>query len=205
MASYLAIAAVARTLLRLIEEQCPRDEFTSTPQFQLYQSHDFGTTLVGEGFSLMLYRVTVNAARNQAPRRGPDGVKRRPALPLDLHFLLTPWAGEAERQMRLLGWAMRFLEDNASLPANVLNHSLTRRERAVFHPDESVELFCDPPGLADYLGLWDKYKTRWQTSVTYVARMVLLESDLTLRDEELVRIRDMRYGTEATEAAEATP
>lgn len=205
MASYLAIAAVARTLLRLIEEQCPRDEFTSTPQFQLYQSHDFGTTLVGEGFSLMLYRVTVNAARNQTPRRGPDGVKRRPALPVDLHFLLTPWAGEAERQMRLLGWAMRFLEDNASLPANVLNHSLTRRERVVFGPDESVELFCDPPGLADYLGLWDKYKTRWQTSVTYVARMVQLESELTLRDEELVRIRDMRYGTEAAEPAEATP
>ncbi len=201
MASYLAIAAVARTLLRLVEEQCPRDEFTSTPQFQLYQSHDFGTTLVGEGFSLMLYRVTVNAARNQTPRRGPDGVKRRPALPVDLHFLLTPWAGEAERQLRLLGWAMRFLEDNASLPANVLNHSLTRRERVVFQPDESVELFCDPPGLADYLGLWDKYKTRWQTSVTYVARMVQLESELTLRDEELVRIRDMRYGTEA----EATP
>ena len=200
MASYLAIAAVARTLLRLIEEQCPHDEFTSAPQFQLYQSHDFGTTQVGEGFSLMLYRVTVNGARNQAARRGPDGIRRRPALPVDLHFLLTPWASEAERQLRLLGWAMHFIEDNASLPANVLNHSLTRRERAVFHPDESVELFCDPPGLADYLGLWDKYKTRWQTSVTYVARMVLIESDLLVRDEELVRIRDMRYGTGATEA-----
>lgn len=200
MANYLAIAAVAKTMLRLLEEQCPREEFTSTPQFHLYQSHDFGTTLVVEGFSLMLYRVTLNGARISAPRRGPDGVRRRPALPLDLHFLLTPWAAEAERQMRLLGWAMRFIEDNASLPANVLNHSLTRRERAAFYPDEAVELVCDPPGLADYLGLWDKFRSRWQTSVTYVARMVPIESDLTLRDEELVRIREMRYGTEALEA-----
>jgi hypothetical protein len=200
MANYLAIAAIARTLLRLIEQECPREEFTSTPQFQLYQSHDFGSAVISEGFSLMLYRVTVNGARNQAPRRGPDGVKRRPALPLDLHFMLTPWAGEAERQLRLLGWAMRFIEDNAVIPANVLNHSLTLRDRPAFDPDESVELFCDPPSMADYLGLWDKYKTRWQTSATYVARAVLIESALTLPAEELVRTRDLRYGTIAPEA-----
>jgi hypothetical protein len=198
MANYLAIAAVARTLLRLIEQQCPRDEFTSIPQFHLYQSHDFGNTVIAEGFSLMLYRVTVNGARNPTPRMGPDGQRRQPALPLDLHFMLTPWAGEAERQLRLLGWAMRFIGDNAIIPANVLNHSLTQRERPAFQFDESVELFCDPPSLADYLGLWDKYKSRWQTSVTYVARAVMIESDLTVRDEEWVRTRDMRYGIPET-------
>jgi hypothetical protein len=203
MANYLAIAAVAKTLMRLVEEQCPRDEFTSTPQFQLYQTHDFGTNLVSEGFSLMLWRVTINSARSRAPRVGPDGVLRRPSLPVDLHFMLTPWAGEAERQLRLMGWAMRFVEDNACIPANELNHSLTRRERVVFQPDEAVELFCDPPGLPDYLGLWDKYRSRWQTSVNYVARMVMIESDLAMRDEALVRTRDMRYGTPAL--AEATP
>jgi hypothetical protein len=92
---------------------------------------------------------------------------------------------------------MRFVEDNACITANMLNHSLTRRERAVFHDDESVELFCDPPGLADYLGLWDKYRTRWQTSVNYIARMVTIESELPVRDEALVRTRELRYGTEA--------
>ena len=199
MANYLAIAAVAKTLMRLIEEQCPRDEFTATPLFKLYQTHDFGTNQVTEGFSLMLWRVTVNSNRNQAPRRGSDGVLRRPALPVDLHFLLTPWATEAERQLRLLGWAMRFVEDNGCITANMLNHSLTQRDRPAFKPDESVELFCDPPGLADYLGLWDKYRQRWQTSVNYVARMVMIESELTMREAALVQQRDMRYGTEAVE------
>jgi hypothetical protein len=200
MASYLAIAAIGRTLLRLIEQQCPAAEFTAPPRFLLYQSHDFGSEVISEGFSLMLYRVTVNGARNGAARRGPDGVVRHPALPLDLHFMLTPWASEAERQLRLLGWAMRFIEDNAVLPANVLNHSLTQRERPAFRPDETVELFCDSPGLADYLGLWDKYKTRWQTSVTYVARAVMIESNLDLPEEALVRTRDMRYGSVEREA-----
>lgn len=200
MASYLAIAAVARTILRLLEQQCPRGEFTGTPSFALYQSHDFAAAPITEGFSLMLYRVSVNGARNQPPRRLPDGTKLRPALPLDLHFLLTPWAAEAERQLRLLGWAMRFLEDNAVLAANELNHSLNQRQRAVFQPDEMVELSCDPPAVADYLGLWDKYKARWQTSVTYVARLVRLDSELPLAEAPLVQVRDLRVGEEKVEA-----
>jgi len=197
MANYLAIAAVAKTLLRLIEEQCPREEFSSAPSFALYSSHDFGTPAVTEGFSLMLYRVTVNTAvRNQPPRRRPDGVKKRPALPVDLSFMLTPWATEAERQLRLLGWAMRFLEDNTVVPASVLNQSLSQRERAVFQPDEAIEIYCDPPAIADYLGLWDKFKSKWQTSVTYSVRMVLIESDITIPPEVPVQTRDLTFGSE---------
>ena len=70
MASYLAIAAVATTVLRLLEEQCPRDEFTGTPTFNLYQGHDFNPVTT-EGFSLFLYRVTVSSVvRNPPWQRG---------------------------------------------------------------------------------------------------------------------------------------
>ena len=201
MANYLAIAAVAKTVLRLIEEQCPREEFSGTPSFALYSSHDVSTPAITEGFSLMLYRVAVSTVlRNQPPRRRPDGVKKRPALPLDLSFMLTPWATEAERQLRLMGWAMRFLEDNTVIPASVLNQSLSRRERPAFGPTEAVEIFCDPPAIADYLGLWDKFKTKWQTSVTYSVRMVMIESDIAMPDEDPVQTRDMRFGPEQTEA-----
>jgi hypothetical protein len=199
MASPLAIAAVARTILRLLEQQSPRAEFTGTPDFRLYQSHDFGAATITEGFSLMLYRVTVNSARNQPWQRMPDGSRRRPPLPLDLHFLLTPWAAEAERQLRLLGWAMRCLEDNAVLGAHDLNHSLTQRDAPVFAPDETVELHCEPPAIADYLGLWDKYKARWQTSVTYVARMVRLESQISVAEGALVQVREFQAGSERVE------
>jgi hypothetical protein len=202
MANYLAIAAVAKTLLRLIEEQCPREEFSGTPSFVLYSSHDFGTPAVTEGFSLMLYRVTVNTAvRNQPPRRRPDGVRKRPALPVDLSFMLTPWAAETERQLRLLGWVMRFLEDNAVVPASVLNQSLSRRERAAFEPDEGIEIYCDPPAIADHLGLWDKFKNKYQTSVTYGVRMVSIESDIALPPETLVQTRDLSFGTEPVGSA----
>ena len=74
------------------------------------------------------------------------------------------------------------------------DHCTAHAERAL-HLYTALSL--DPPGLADYLGLWDKYRTRWQTSVTYVARMVMLESDLAVREAGLVTARDMRHGTEA--------
>ena len=87
MANYLAIAAVAKTVLKLVEDHCPRDEFAATPKFTLVSGHDFGATPVAEGFTLLVWRVSVNSAvRNQPARRTPDGRKRRPALPVDLGF-----------------------------------------------------------------------------------------------------------------------
>jgi hypothetical protein len=202
MANYLAIAAVAKALLRLVEERCPQKEFSGVPSFVLYSGHDFSTPAITEGFSLLLWRVAVSPVlRNQPPRRGADGVLRRPSLPLDLSFMLTPWATEAERQLRLLGWAMRFLEDNTVLPAAVLNQSMNQSDVPAFAPDEAVEIFCDPPAVADYLGLWDKFKNKWQTSALYSARTVLIESDLMLREEERVQTRELRFGTELGLAA----
>jgi hypothetical protein len=205
MASELAIAAVARTLLRLLEEQCPRSEFSGTPRFVLLAGPDQGDTPVTEGFTLLLWRVTVNGTqRNQLPRRAADGSLRRPPLPVDLHFLLTPWAVEAERQLRLTGWTLRFMEDHSVLPAALLNQSLTRRERAAFEPDEAVELFFDAPSLPDYLGLWDKFRSRWQTGLTYGVRMVRLESPLMLQEAGRVRTRELRAGAAVTVAEAAT-
>ena len=52
--------------------------------------------------------------------READGRKRLPSLAVDLSILLTAWAAEPERQLRLTGWLMRFLEDNAIVPAALL-------------------------------------------------------------------------------------
>lgn len=195
MANYLAIAAVARTVLKLVEDHCPRDEFSGTPTFALESSHDFGSTPVKEGFTLMVWRVAINASlRNQVPRRTPDGRRRRPPLPVDLGLMLTPWASEPERQLRLMGWALRFVEDHAVVPAATLNAALTRRDLPAFEADEAVELVADPPNVADYLGLWDKFRNRWATSLLYTVRMVNLESELATSEGALVTTRELRAG-----------
>ncbi len=59
MAKHQAIAATSNALLGLLRDRYPRDEFGTSLDFQLYQSRDFETPM-REGFSVFLYRVTIN-------------------------------------------------------------------------------------------------------------------------------------------------
>ena len=187
MATHRAFAAASTALLGLIGERYPRADFGSALQFHLYQAKDFETPM-SEGFSLFLYRITVNGAvRNLAYRRTPGGTRFKPSLPLDAHFLITPWADNAERQLRMLGWVIRFVEDLGILAAGQLNNFLA--EIDTFGPDESIEIVADPMALVDYLNLWDKWKHKMPTSMTYIARTLVLDSELTVADPPAVQTR----------------
>lgn len=195
MANHLAIAAVAKTILKMVEDHCPREDFTATPTFTLYSGHDFTSPQVTEGFSLLVWRIQPSAAlRRSQPLREADGRKRLPSLAVDLSILVTAWAAEPERQLRLTGWLMRFLEDNAIVPAALLNQSLTQRSVPAFKPDEAVELMLDPLNLPDHLGLWDKFRTRWMTSVNYGVRMLQIESNRFVDEGPLVVSREFEVG-----------
>lgn len=195
MANHLAIAAAAKTILKMVEDHCPREEFAATPTFTLYGSHDFGSPQVTEGFSLLVWRIQPSAAlRKPQPVREADGRKRLPSLAVDLSILLTAWAAEPERQLRLTGWLMRFLEDNAVVPAALLNQALTQRNVPAFKPDEAIELLLEPLTLPDHLGLWDKFRNRWMTSVNYSVRMLQLESNRFVNEGPLVVSREFGVG-----------
>src|SRR4030095_6295974 len=106
MATSQAIAATGQAILGLLADACPKPEF-SAASFELYQVSNFQTPME-EGLSLYLYRIVPNrSGQNLPPSVGPNGERYRPALPLDLHYVLTAWARTAVKQQRLLGWAMR--------------------------------------------------------------------------------------------------
>lgn len=187
MASWNAIAATTRAILGLLEDAYPR-EFGKLAFAPAHISDFAGDKVPPDGFTLCLYRVGVNGnLRNLPPRLEPDGARYKPSLPLDLQYLLTPWAGDVEKQQRLLGWAMRHLEDNAVLPAGLLNRFLN--EPDVFRHGETVELVLEPLSLGDFTNLWDKLKPRLQTSATYMARMVFIDSAIDLREGPPVHTR----------------
>lgn len=187
MATWNAIAATTRAILGLLEDAYPR-EFGKLAFAPAHASDFAGDKAPPDGFTLALYRVGVNGSlRNLPPRTAPDGRRYRPSLPLDLAYLLTPWATDVEKQQRLLGWGMRQLEDNPILPAGLLNRFL--KEPDVFRANETVELVAEPLSLTDFTNVWDKLKPRMQTSATYIARMVLIDSDLELREAPLVQTR----------------
>lgn len=186
MATHQAIAAVSLALQGLLDRALPKDDYPAA-QVRLVQPADFATGMA-EGISLLLYRVGVNTSlRNLPPRTARDGGRFRPSLPLDLHYVLTAWATDADKQQRLLGWAMRLLEDTPILAGNEINQFMP--EVAVFQPEESVELICDPLPLDQWFALWDKLKPKATTSMTYLARMVLLDSERPMPEGERVRQR----------------
>ncbi len=195
MATYHAIAAVGEAICRLLGDGCPRAEFPAA-QFKVIQANDYQTGPMKEGVSLFQYRVGINGSqRNRPARVAPDGRRYRPSLPLDLYYLLTPWGEQAVKQQRLLGWAMRLLEDTAILPAGLLNAA--GPEHDTFRPSETVELICEPLSIQDITGVWQGLRADWQLSVTYVARLVLLDSDLELAGGPPVQAHQFTLAKEA--------
>jgi len=189
MATYPAIAATSDAVLGLLQSAAVGTEFDGVA-FAHYQSGDFESPM-SDGVSLYLYRVTVSSNRNLPPQVGPDGRRYRPPIPLDVHYLVTAWAETAVRQQRMLGFAIRTLEDTPILPAGVLNqHS---PEPNVFRPEETVELVYENLTVQDIGYIWDVAQTKEQPSATYTARMVEIESPVAFDEGGLVQTRELQF------------
>jgi hypothetical protein len=162
-------------------------------EFAHYGSASFHTPM-SLGLSLYLYRISVSANRNLTCRVGPDGIRYRPPIPLDGHFLVTAWAEDPIKQQRMLGFAIRTLEDTPILPAGVLNqHS---PEPDVFRPDETVELVFESVSVQDASYIWEVAQSKEQPSATYVARMIELESTVPVDGAKMVQTREFRVTTD---------
>jgi hypothetical protein len=186
MANAYAIAATGQAILGLLANAVPRDEF-SAAKFELYQAKDFQSPME-EGVSLYLHRITpAGEIRNYPPRVAPDGRRYRPLLPINIHYLLTAWARDAVKQQRLLGWAMRIIEDTSILPAGLLNQYAPEPE--TFRPTETVDVTMETISIFDMGQVWDVAKPNIQPSVFYVARMVGVESPLDLNEAAGVQTR----------------
>jgi len=146
-----------------------------------------------EGISVFLHRITAaNNVRNMPPRVAADGKRYRPAVSVDLHYLITAWAKDAVKQQRLLGWAIRTLEDTAILPAGVLNQF--GPEANIFRPEESVDLIMEDIAIQDLLAIWEVGKPNIQPSVGYAARMVGLETSVEMEEAAAVQTRRFQTG-----------
>ena len=191
MATYRAVEATCEAVMRLLQQSWRRDLFENRDLlFQVYQTQDFATPM-STGLSLFLYRVTVNTIqRTPLPRPGPKGRQRRPQLPLDLHFLLTPWADHASLAQAILGWTMRTIEDTAVLPAGLLNAV----SDGVFNDDETVEIVFGQLSNEEMFRIWDVLPRDYQISVPYTARIVRIDSDLDLSEGGPVITKELDFG-----------
>jgi len=178
MATPLAIASTCEAVVRLLRSNFnPADFNGATLDFQVYVAEDFNRPME-EGVSVFLYRVYQNGnMRTPQGRILPDGRRQATKLPLDLHFLLTAWAKKASLQHQIAGWMMRVMEDNAIIPASVLN----AYQPNVFRPDEEVEIAFTELSVEDMFHVWEVMINHvYQLSVPYQARVLEIESTATI-------------------------
>ena len=191
MASYLAIEATCIAVMRQLQQSWQPDMFNQAPlQFEVYHTKNFNNPM-DTGVSLFLYRVMINTVQRTPPGRpAPDGTPVRPQLPVDLHFLLTPWAKESSLEQEILGWFMRAIEDMPILPSGILNSFKAN----IFQPDETVEIVPGQITNEELFRIWDVLPADFQISVPYIARIVRIDSELVTATGKAVLVRDLEYG-----------
>jgi hypothetical protein len=177
MADYRAVSAVSEAVTELLRGRYHPDDFGNELEFRVYSARDFSQPMPA-GVSVFLYRIYPNGLQRTQPLRPlPSGDRQRSQLPLDLHFLLTAWAGDASLQHTIAGWMMRTVEDSPTLPTGLLNH----RHPGLFRADESVTLMPAELSTEELFRIWEVIVNHaYQVSVPYVARGVKIESTLPL-------------------------
>jgi len=148
---------VGQAIVALLKTAGSASEFGSA-EVKLFHARDFQKGLE-EGVSVYLYRVTVSGARrNMPPTQSPTGKPYRQPLPVDLYYLITPWAKTAEMQHLILAWSMRTIEDSPSFPSALLNSYVPDS----FRPEEGVDLIHDTVSVQDMSYIWEAGKPNIQ-------------------------------------------
>ena len=189
MADFKAIRALGEALMGLLESSYrPQDFNDIVADFRMFTSRDFTDSTITNGASLFMYRLYCNGAYRTPPGRiAADGRRMDAQLPLELHFLITVWGGEASYQYELAGWIMRLIEDTPTLPAAILNSTSPN----VFRPDETVDITHAELRTEDLFRIWEVLGVNaYQLSIPYVARVVNIESVQPLPGEFDERVQE---------------
>jgi hypothetical protein len=195
MANFRAINAACEAVVRLLRLSWQPGLFNnSSLNFEVYQTRNFDQPMTN-GVSLYLYHVSINAVQRTlpVPQNPVNGRQRHPQLPLDLHFMLTPWGQDASMEQQILGWVMRVLEDNPKLPPGLLNAA----GGAAFEENEIVEIVAGQMTNEEMFRIWEVLPGDYRVSVPYVARVVRIDS-LIEAGGGVVLTRDLRFGKEET-------
>src|SRR5262249_17599409 len=128
VANFAAIAGAAKSIQRLLDT-CLQDNHdppvpNKSTRAVLVRTDDFAPAaqpvqIVAPALSVFLYRIDFNKA-TRAAWSGVGSLDGRSHLAVDLHFLLTPWAENAEYELRILGKAMQCLEGQPILAGPLL-------------------------------------------------------------------------------------
>jgi len=185
MADFAGLAAAGRSIQNLLEvrfdEQQPLPGKTSVKlaRAEDFESGTFAQFVSRPALTLFFYRVdsnrTMRAARSMAAAY--DG---RSSLALDMHFLLTAWAANAENELRILGRTMQVLEDTPIISGPLLAGN------AGWAADECLQVVLGEMESETLVRLFETLPIRYRLSVPYIARVLRLDGVQVPREPPVV-------------------
>jgi hypothetical protein len=193
MANLLAIHSVANSITTFLRNTYPTT-IAGQPApdctFALISSGELaGDVSDATRLTLYLYRVTVNEHSRQSRPTSHPHAHPLP-LGLDLHFLLTAWAGNALDEHTMLAWAMRQLHLFPILDTSSLS------PEASWGRDEVIQIIPAELTTEDMMRIWDALEPPFRLSVSYIARLVRLDPDILEPDGLPAVARRFAYGEE---------
>lgn len=138
--------------------------------------------------TLYLYRITVNEHSRQVHSASAATARPTP-LGLDLHFLMSAWAGNARDEHTILAWAIRQLHMFPILDASSLS------PEAGWGTNEVIQVIPAELSTEDVMRIWDALDPPYRLSVSYIARLVRLDPDVQRPARPVVTTR-FDYGEE---------
>jgi len=139
---------------------------------QLIQTEDLDPGshfLIRPTISILLYRVDFNKT-TRASWSAIGSVDGKAHLPVDLHYLFTAFADNADHEHRLIGRALQILEELGSLSGPLL------------HPDgdwsanEAVQLYLEDIPTDDLMRTFESLVCNFRLSIPYIARIVVVST-----------------------------
>ena len=138
--------------------------------------------------TLYLYRITVNEHSRQVHAASAATARPTP-LGLDLHFLMSAWAGNARDEHTIVAWAIRQLHMFPILDASSLS------PEAGWGTNEVIQVIPAELSTEDVMRIWDALDPPYRLSVSYIARLVRLDPDAQQHARPVVTTR-FAYGEE---------
>lgn len=178
----MAIAATALSLREHLQRSFAAlvvlepGAFRAMPTVQVVRTDDFsnfgsaaGSLIRFPSLTLFCYRVDVNRTM-RSPWSAVGHVDGSAHLPVDIHFLLTPFDSDAEAELRILGAAMQCLESTPILTGPRL-HPLGH-----WDDRDGIQIINEDLVTEDVMSTFDTLPTDFRLSVSYVARIARIDA-----------------------------
>ena len=196
MANVFAVHSVCNSLAISLANSYPEPLRTDHPcSFRVLSSGELAAKgEIDNTLGIYLYRVTFNEHLRNTERA--RDLRTLTPLALDLHFLITAWAGSALVEHTIFTWAVRQLYLHPTLTASSLS------PEAGWALDDVIQVLPAEMSTEDLMRVWDALDPAYRLSMPFTARIVRVDPD-ALPDAAPVVATRFHYGRKPTLAGGA--